>query len=308
MLINVLVIIILILVVAYFLNDDFQTWIDELWKDTKDIVNNNETKRKEYSDKQKEKLKQLELQEQKLKDINQEKENEEKTEQFMKEYKTLEDEIERMKSQIKYNKLDAIETDLLELETQINTLELEKEEQERIKEECSAFDNEYTKTVTQSSGSCETTCNDYDLITKKKIEKENGICKVGNECYYSHHSWSDLHQACKYDYKLHVKATQGECKLIIDNVSYHITSSGIKIPLILFRGGVYNDDQSKWGFTYIIEPITTNKISNKLCLVQNQFKMKEITQSHLTSTIMMSRKKWDETTHIEWTIEHGLAP
>lgn len=297
MIINVLVIIILILIVAYFLSEEFQKWVDDLWNDSKDIINKNEKVRNEYNEKQKEKLRQLELQEQKLKDLKQEKENEETTQEFLNQYSKLEDEIERLKSQIEYNKLDAFETDLLELETQINTLELEREE-------CSAFQNEYTKTVTQSSGNCLTTCNEYDPITKKKIEKENGICKVGNECYYSHHSWSDLHQACKYDYKLHVKATQGECNLIIDDVSYHITNSEIKIPLVVFRGGVYNDDQTKWGFTYTIEPITTNKLSNDLCLIKNGLEMKKLTQTHLRSTIMMSRENWDETTHIEWTIQH----
>lgn len=302
-----IILIVLILIILYFLYEPFRKWVKSFYTDAKDIVKKNK-KEQELTEHQKQQLKQLKEKEEKLADLKQEEEMKLAEEQFVSEYNRLEQEIESVKKQIELEKTKSFEDEMYKIDTELTNFELslrESEATERNKAEKCTDQNEYTESTTLSSGDlCEYTCMNYDTKTLKRIDKVDGICRIGNSCYYEHHKWSDLHQSCTQDYKLHIRTNKGECNIIIDDISYHITSSPIKIPIYIHRAGHYNDDQSKWGFDYTIEPITSNKMTNKICVMKNDVEERQKSQNYLQAVLMMPNNDWYKTTHIDWTIIH----
>lgn len=302
----IIIILLLILVILYFVYEPFTNYVKSMWKDTKSIVDKNKKEQEKLDQEQKKKLEKIKEKEDKLADIKKEQSIKLQEEEFLAEYKKIEEEIERVKTKIKLKQVESIEDLAYQIEADIVALELSLKKEEETKQQCPNHYNVYTKLVTLSSGNeCKSTCKDFDPKTLQEIESKDGICQLGNSCYYEHHKWSDLHQACIQDYKLHVKTNKGECKMILDDIYYHITTSGIQIPIYIHKGGKYSDDQSEWGFYYLIEPITTNTITNELCLKKKEgVEIRKKTNTILNGVIMMSNQDWYQSTHIEWTIQH----
>ena len=303
----VIIIILLILVILYFAHEPFQTYVKSLWSDSSNVIDKNKKEQEKLDEKQKIMLQKLEEKEQKLADIKEQESMKIEEENFMSEYKRLEEEIENTKNKIKLKQVESIEDIADTIDSDLLKFELSLKQIEQIKSQCVEHDNEYTKSISLSSGgACQSTCKDFDPKTLQQIESKDGICKIGNTCYYEHHKWSDLHQSCIQDYKLHVKTNEGECYMIIDDVSYHISTTPVLIPIHIHRGGKYNEDQSKWGFYYRIEPITTNALTNELCLKRKGgFDIRKKEQKILHGIVMLSNNDWYRSTHIEWNILHS---
>ena len=296
----------LLCIIVYFAYTPFRSYVNGIWSDAKEIKDANEAEQKVLDEKQKAQMQKLREKEEKLEDLKREQEEKIKEQRALVEYERIQKEIAQAKAKVELKEIEEIEDLLYTIEADIVQLELSLKRKEEIKTKCVSHDNEYTKSLSlSSSGTCLSSCKDFDPKTLQQVESKDGICKVGNTCYYEHHKWSDLHQACIQDYKLHVKTNRGECKLLIDDVSYHISTTTVQIPLTIHRGGKYNQDQSKWGFYYTIEPITTSAINNELCLQKNGGTIRKKEQNILNGIIMLSNNDWYRSTHIEWNILHS---